>query len=94
MTDPRKQWDSQLEEGFPDSRLSWASREEKMVKVGHLDYERIYCANCGCAGGAVTPQFFAHAFYICDPCIAKLGKPVGLFEIKQEDYAATGIAST
>lgn len=91
MADPRKDWDSQLEEGFPDSRLSWATREDRMIKVGRLEYERIFCASCGVPGGAVTPQVFAHVFYVCDSCVQKCGQPPGLAEIKEEDHASMGI---
>jgi hypothetical protein len=91
MADPRKDWNSELEDGFPDSRLSWASREDKMIKIGRLEYERVYCASCGSPGGAVTPQFFAHVFYVCDGCATKLGPPGGLVQINEEDHASMGI---
>jgi hypothetical protein len=79
--DPRKRWDSQLEGGLPDSRLSASRRHDNMVTIGRLSYERVFCANCGKPGGAVTPEFAAHVFYVCDNCACKCGDPPGLAKI-------------
>jgi hypothetical protein len=88
LADPRKHWDTQLEGGLPDSRLSWAQRHDKMVTVGRMHLERVYCASCGCNGGGVTPEFAAHVFYLCDECAVKLGPPPGCVEVQPEARAA------
>jgi hypothetical protein len=73
-------WDRQLEFGLPDCRLSGSSRD-KTVVVGRMEFERVFCANCGKSGGAVTAGWCSHIFYICDQCDEKLGPPPGCIEV-------------
>ena len=83
MANPRNNWDSQLEFGLPDSRLGWLRRESTMVTVGRMQMETCFCANCGCDGGAVTPEWAAHVFYLCEACAFKHGNIDGLTEIPE-----------
>jgi hypothetical protein len=75
-------WDRELEFGNPDSRLRNASRHQReaLTPVGRLWMERVYCANCGCDGGLVTPEWFEHVFYLCQECADKHGKIAGTVE--------------
>ena len=79
-----RHWDRQLEDGLPDSRLSGMAREHKTVRVGRMLWEKVFCSNCGCDGGAVTPEFAAHVFYVCDDCNNRLGPPAGCVEVFQQ----------
>lgn len=83
MTDPRRNWDRQLETGLPDSRLGWHRRESTMVTVGRVQMEKCFCANCGCDGGAVTPEWAAHVFYLCEACAFKYGKIDAVAEVPE-----------
>jgi hypothetical protein len=78
-------WDRQLEVDLPDSRLSSFKREQTLVRLGRLEYERVFCANCGAPGGGVTPEWSPHVFYVCDDCAHRLGPPAGCIEVKPHD---------
>lgn len=80
-------WDSQLEGGLPDCRLS--QRRDKTVvhntvRLGRMIMERVFCANCGCDGGLVTADWSPHVFYICEECFLVHGG-VGLPQIPDAD---------
>jgi hypothetical protein len=92
MTDPRKQWDTQLEGDLPDCRLSHVVRHDNMITVGRMQFERVFCANCGCPGGGVTPEFAAHVFYVCSTCANILGPPPGCIEVQEETESRGVIA--
>lgn len=73
------QWDKQLEEGLPDSRLR--SREKNRLFHARMWWEAVYCASCGAQKGWVTADWSPHVFYVCDPCAAKMaGPPPGMIE--------------
>ena len=76
-----KNWDKQLEQGLPDCRLR--NPDRKTVYRGQMEYEFVYCANCGHEGALVTANWATHVFYICDPCVRKVG-PVNLPEVPTE----------
>ena len=75
-----RMWDRQLEEGLPDCRLR-NGREGDRVQRAHMWWDRVYCASCGALKGLVTSDWTPHIFYLCDPCVAKLGPPPGAVEI-------------
>jgi hypothetical protein len=81
MVDRRleRMWDRQLEEGLPDCRLR-SGRETKRVQRAHMWWDQVFCASCGMLKGLVTSDWTPHIFYICDPCVAKLGPPAGAVE--------------
>jgi hypothetical protein len=87
MPDPRRHWNKELEAGKPDSRLGWLKRESTMIYRGRLAYERVFCANCGCEGGGVTPEWAAHVFYVCEECAQRLGPPPGCEKVPDEEVA-------
>lgn len=64
MSHVDRNWDRQLEEGFPDSRL----QTRKTVVYGRMLWEECFCASCGRHGGLVTADWAAHVFYLCDDC--------------------------
>lgn len=72
------QWDKQLEQGLPDSRLRM--RENKRIFRAHMWWDPVYCASCGELKGLVTADWTPHVFYICDPCALKNGPPPGALE--------------
>jgi len=76
-------WDRQLEEGLPDSRLSGMAREKTIVRLGQMEFERVFCASCGCSGGAVSAQWTPHIFYVCQECHDKMGPPPGAIEVSE-----------
>lgn len=80
------QWDRQLEEGLPDSRLR--NREKNRIYRGGMWWETVYCASCGKPGGLVTADWSPHTFFVCDPCVAKNGSPPGVAQLAEVDEAA------
>jgi len=78
-----RNWDRQLEGGLPESRLGWNRRESTMIQHGRMTLERVFCANCGCNGGGVTPEWAAHVFYLCDACAEKYGNLDGATEVPE-----------
>lgn len=76
-------WDRQLEEGLPDSRLR--NREKNRVYRGGLWWEPVYCADCGIPGGLVTADWAAHVFYVCDDCVGQKGEPPGVSKLTEAD---------
>jgi hypothetical protein len=77
-----KGWDRQLENKLPDARFN-GRRDHHLVTLGRLQFERVYCVNCGCDGGLVTPEAFAHVFYLCDDCVDKHGVIAGTAEVPE-----------
>ncbi len=78
ISSERRRWDPQLEGGLPDCRLTGHRRRATTIAgvptmVGRVTMERVYCANCGAPGGAVTQEWAAHIFYVCDDCAGRLG---------------------
>jgi hypothetical protein len=41
-------------------------------------WNRIFCANCGTAGGLVPEENMTFAFYLCQPCADKYGAIAGM----------------
>jgi len=80
-----RNWNRELEGGLPDSRLVGTARSNKTITLGRMEFELVFCANCGCGGGAVTAEWSAHVFYICQPCADKLGPPPGLVEANETE---------
>jgi hypothetical protein len=76
-----KDWDRGLEQGLPDSRLTGPDRENKTVYYARMNWEKIFCANCGDPGGIVTAGFSPHVFYICPKCVHVAGSPPGCVEV-------------
>jgi hypothetical protein len=75
-------WNRELEFGLPDCRLRDPSH--KMTPHGRMWMERVFCANCGCDGGLVTPDFARHVFFLCDVCAEVHGKIDGAVEVSAE----------
>jgi len=69
------QWDRELEQQLPDSRLSGARRRATTVIRGGMKYDRCFCANCGNEGGLISADWSPHVFYICDDCFHTNGAP-------------------
>ncbi len=76
----RASWDTQLELDLPDCRRRYLDRDEDLITHARMVWHKVYCANCGCDGGAVTAGF-AFAFYLCDGCARRLGPPPGCVEV-------------
>lgn len=72
------QWDREFEQGLPDSR----TKDRKTVFRARMQWEAVYCANCGKLHGLVTPEFTPHIFFVCDICFYKMNKiaPPGMTE--------------
>lgn len=86
-----RHWDKQLEGGLPDCRLSSeGARARTQVRIGGKWWELVFCANCGKPYGAVTPEWSAHVFYICTPCVEAHGVTEGLVEAKLPAGATAG----
>jgi hypothetical protein len=70
-------WDRQLEvralagnQGrLPDCRLRGTARARTIMRA-HMEWELVFCANCGKEGGMVTAEWTPHVFYLCDRCAA------------------------
>lgn len=70
-----------VKEELPESRLK--DRKTFCGPVGIMS--RVYCANCGCEGGAVTEEWAEFIFYLCDACAEKTGGVVpGAVEVPGE----------
>lgn len=81
-------WDEQLEFGLPDARLvgDRARKQfEGMTVLGRMWMEKVFCVNCGCNGGAVTPEWAAHVFYLCEECAYKYGAIEGAVEVPENE---------
>ena len=87
-----KNWDRQLEDGLPDSRLNGMNRVNTTVIHARQEWELVFCASCGKAGGAVTADWTPHVFYLCDVCALKHGKmaPPGTKEISEDEVRGQG----
>jgi hypothetical protein len=69
-------------EELPDSRLSH-HRTTFCGPVGLMS--KVFCANCGKSGGAVTEEWAEHIFFICDACAEKgCGSIPGAVQIPEE----------
>lgn len=78
------QWDRQLEEKLPDSRLSM--REKKRVYRAHMWWENVYCSSCSQGPfGLITADWSPHVFYLCNACAEKNGPPPGVTQVSPED---------
>jgi hypothetical protein len=80
-------WNRELEFGLPDCRLNFdrANKQaQAMSPHGRMWMERVFCANCGCDGGLVTPEWAAHVFYLCQECADKYGPVQGATEVPEE----------
>lgn len=75
-----RNWDRQLEDGLPDCRVAGPRNRATTFQRGMMTFERIFCANCGKAGGAVT-ETTTHVFFVCDVCVGVLGSPPGCLEV-------------
>jgi hypothetical protein len=65
---------------LPDARLDlWARRKRTEVVWGSLRIERVYCVNCGKAGGGAP--LGSPVFFLCDDCVATWGPPPGCIEV-------------
>jgi len=78
----RRNWDSQLENDLPDSRVRWCMDHE-LVYVGGRQRQHVYCASCGMRAGVIRPEWFAHVFYLCEPCCEKYGAIEGTVEVPE-----------
>jgi hypothetical protein len=78
-------WNRDFEMGLPDSRLSGMARERRRVFFRGQWMERVYCANCGADGGALTADWSPFMFYLCNECAAKNGDPSGAQRVTEED---------
>lgn len=74
-----RNWDRELEQGLPDSRL----RAKPTIVRARMLWERVFCANCGHDGGLITADYSAHVFYVCDKCWEKA--PVEGVPLADED---------
>jgi hypothetical protein len=77
-------WNRELEFGLPDSRLTVdraRKMRENMTPVGRMWMEKVFCANCGCDGGAVTPEWARHIFFLCDDCAYRYGEIEGAVQV-------------
>lgn len=73
---------------LPDSRLQ--HHKTQVVRgwhpyAGWLNYEPIFCANCGQYGGHV-PEESTFAFYLCDNCFEEHGPIAGLMMVPDEVF--------
>src|SRR5262245_32250925 len=87
-------WNRELEFGLQDSRLTF-DRDNKQTEArtpfGKLWMERVYCANCGCDGGLVTPDWAQHVFYLCEECAHKYGAmPPSVAEVPEAVVRGNG----
>jgi hypothetical protein len=85
----RDNWNKELEFGLPDARLSGTARDNKQLQanhriIGRMWMEKVFCVNCGCDGGAVTPEWAAHIFYLCDECAKTYGQIDGAVQVPDE----------
>ena len=69
--------EDELKAGLPDCRLT-ARRDRtvrfRMRRLGVAEMERVFCGNCGCDGGLITPDWAWRVFYLCEPCADKYGR--------------------
>jgi hypothetical protein len=59
-------WDRELESDLPDSRLRGPTRRATTLMRGRLEFERVFCANCGKPSGMVIANASPHVFFVCD----------------------------
>lgn len=80
-----KEFERLLFSDAPDSRLQdlTARRRTTVAGPGGTPMERVFCANCGADGGAVTADWSPHIFYLCDRCAAQHGT-LPLVEIPED----------
>jgi hypothetical protein len=73
------QWDRQLGDGLPDSRLQ--NRERKRVFRANMWWEPVFCTSCSRGPfGLITADWSPHVFYVCDGCVSAHGAPPGVAE--------------
>lgn len=80
--DPRNgSWEREFESTpdsgrLPDCRLKFLDRDNDLVRIGGIVYERVYCADCGEPKMGVTPGV-PHVFFLCDDCyyVKRCGVP-------------------
>jgi hypothetical protein len=78
----RHSWNRELEYGLPDCRLNF-DRANKQAMHGRMWMEKVFCGNCGCDGGMVTPEWAAHVFFLCDDCAKRYGVIEGAAEVSE-----------
>jgi hypothetical protein len=71
---------------LPDSRLSVISTPKGTVRGHGLNWEPIFCANCGCPGGFCPEENMDFMFYLCDRCVYKYGKIAGTMLVPDEVF--------
>jgi hypothetical protein len=59
--------------------------QQKVTRLGSLNWVPIYCANCGSDGGLV-PEETNFAFYLCIPCSEKWDPPPGTWLVPDEVF--------
>lgn len=83
-----RDWNRDFEQGLPDSRLGGMARERNRISFRGQWWERVYCANCGADGGALTADWSPFMFYLCNDCAEKGGDPPGSVRVSDEDEKA------
>ncbi len=86
MSDLRlgRNWDRQLEDNLPDCRVSYGERDRTVFMRGRMAMEMVFCAQCHQPKGAVTADWTAFVFFICDECVGRCQtKPEGAQEIPE-----------
>lgn len=87
-------WDRQLEDGLPDSRLTGPQRRRTQIQIGRLTYDRVFCADCGEPHGVATADALAFVFYLCNECYATKyanKPPPGMGVMTEEEEKAHGL---
>lgn len=67
---------------LPDCRLK---TETITQRHWNLNWQPIFCANCGKSGGWV-PEETTFIFYLCDPCAVKHGNIDGTYMVPDEVF--------
>lgn len=92
-TDRGVSWDRALEQGLPDCRLRGpARRATTVVRAGQI-FERVFCANCGAPGGAVTANWSPHVSYLCDRPECLKAAPKQALQIPEEVVRGAALPS-
>jgi hypothetical protein len=72
---------------LPDSRAKQAKGVKRHVSwLGPLNWQPIFCANCGADGGYVPEENRNFAFYLCQPCCDKLPPIEGTYVTPDEVF--------
>jgi hypothetical protein len=65
---------------LPDCRLKNPTNVIRDAYAGMgLNWQPIFCANCGADGGLVPAENCDFAFYLCNPCAEKWGPIAGTY---------------